>query len=224
MKKNFTCIVLFLLVLGACLTVVAAPVIPNSIDEFDGVPAYTAWQSLGGASINSQNPNLNFTIDTVGGFPGDGWVHTVDSSFTGNYLSDVGPTAIVNFNFIGSSSADQLSLYFYSSDDNATWYYPLSVSDGYHSVLIGNSSGWVSFDAAPDYSLAIQDVDRIGIYVLNENTGPFVYQLDDFEITFAVPEPETVWMFVAVLVSLGITFRARISELAGQMKARFVKS
>lgn len=214
--------VLFVSALAVSSPVWAAPVIPNSVDIFDAT--YAPWQALGGATIDNQVNQLDFTIDTVGGFPGDGWVHTVDADFTGDYMADVGPTALINFTFTGSSNADQLSLYFYSSTDNATWYYPLSLSDGGHSVLIGNSSGWVSFDPSPDYSLAITDVDRIGVYVANSALGPYSYALDNFELTFVVPEPETVWMILAVVLSLGITFRGRILELAGSLKARLAKN
>jgi hypothetical protein len=40
------------------------------------------------------------------------------------------------------------------------------------------------------------------------------------ELTLVVPEPETVWMILIVLASLGLTFRGRLSEIAGMIKAR----
>jgi hypothetical protein len=39
-----------------------------------------------------------------------------------------------------------------------------------------------------------------------------------------VPEPETVWMILAIVLSLGITFRGRLAEMVGQMKMRLHKA
>jgi hypothetical protein len=61
-------------------------------------------------------------------------------------------------------------------------------------------------------------VDQFGIELIGSSGGLRRYDLDNFQ--FTVPEPETVWMILIVLASLGLTFRGRLSEIAGMIKAR----
>jgi hypothetical protein len=64
-----------------------------------------------------------------------------------------------------------------------------------------------------------QSVTEFGFEVAGGSySGLQEYEISD--VQFTVPEPETVWMILMVLASLGITFRSRLMELAGQVKAR----
>lgn len=206
--------------MAVCATVFAAPIIPT-IDEFNG--SDDPWTATGNATINSGNPVLDFTISA--GMGSDGWVYTQDADFLGDYPTAAAAVggANISFQFTGASGADQLSLYFYSSSDNGTWYYALPVSDGYQSVYIDSSgTGWTTFDGT-SFAVAFADVDLIGIYVANADLLSHNYTLDDFQLN-PVPEPETVWMMIAVAISLGITFRGRIMEVAGHLKARVARN
>ena len=66
-----------------------------------------------------------------------------------------------------------------------------------------------------------QSVTEFGLELWGANGGGADrYRIDNFEITSAVPEPETVWMIMMVLASLGLTFRGRLVGIADQVKAR----
>lgn len=206
--------------LAVCAPVLAAPVIPT-IDLFDGTD--DLWTEAGNANITADTPQLTFTISA--GMSSDGWVYTTDADFLGNYITAASAVggAQISFNFTGASGADQLSLYFTSSS-GGTWYYALPVSDGYHSVSIDSSgNGWSTFDVGANFFAAFSDVDLIGIYVVNGDLLQHTYTLDNFELA-PVPEPETIWMMIAVAISLGITFRGRILDAVGSLKARVAKS
>lgn len=230
MKKLFVILgsVCFgLLMLGQ--SVFAVPQVGNIDDFNDAAPP--AWnQGLNAVITDANIPDLVFSVS--GNPAGDGTVSTADGLFTGTY-APVGQYGYIGFVFNSETVApDQLSLYFETPyNGGQTWYYSgLSTGDGDKMAPIGTwSSGWSTFDPlvvdfATDFYQAILDVDRIGIYVANASPGTYNYHMDDFEIGMAVPEPETVWMILAVALSLGVTFRGRLAELAGQMKGRFVKA
>jgi hypothetical protein len=71
---------------------------------------------------------------------------------------------------------------------------------------------------ADNFLADFASVDQFGIELIGSSGGLRRYDLDNFQ--FTVPEPETVWMILIVLASLGLTFRGRLSEIAGMIKAR----
>lgn len=222
-KKTILFAVCCILVLAGCAF--AVPTI--GVDTFTGNPP-TDWSSEGQVTSlnNPQIPNLTFTIDSgIGDQAGLGHVYTTDPDFIGNYTLYVGPSATIKFDFIGADQAQQISLYFHSPTLNQTWYFAESLTDGSHTIGLGTYSlGWFSFqsDLEADFYTSIESIDRIGLFVQNAELGSYEYSMDNFEI--GVPEPETVWMIIAVALSLGMTFRGRLAELAGQVKGRFVKA
>jgi hypothetical protein len=61
------------------------------------------------------------------------------------------------------------------------------------------------------------DVDKISLFVL-DSAGSSQYQFDNF--TYTVPEPETVWMILAVVMSMAITFRGQLVKVFSGIKSR----
>jgi len=222
-SRNNILLALSMSALVLCAPVLAAPVIPT-IDLFDDTD--DPWVATGNASISADNPVLTFTVSA--GMGSDGSVYTTDADFLGNYIAEAAAVggANITFDFTGASGADQLSLYFHSSAGvgDQTWYYALPVSDGFFSVYVDSSgAGWSSFDIGANFFTAFSDVDQIGIYVVNKDLISHDYTLDNFQLS-PVPEPETIWMMIAVALSLGVTFRGRIMDLVGNLKARVIKS
>jgi len=124
--------------------------------------------------------------------------------------------------------ADGSMWLYFVADNGNTWTSskPLtqpSPLQGYtrFSFEIGDLANW-----APSQSSTFSDdfahVARFGLGFIGAQVGNNIVYLDDFEIKVLVPEPETVWMMVMVLASLGLTFRGRLTELGNQVKARLV--
>jgi len=66
-------------------------------------------------------------------------------------------------------------------------------------------------------------VTEFGFEIASYNSlSAHTYTFEDIGLTQVVPEPETVWMMLVVMASLAITFRQRLADVAGQIKARFV--
>jgi len=174
---------------------------------------------------------LSIHIDTAGlGGPGFGDVVTSDADFIGSYAL-LAPNVNIQFQLTsGAGELDGLALYFHTTAtgglDGEDWTYALTPVPGtLHTYVasIGNSNDWFGWDSG-DFATAITGIDYIGLRLINANEGSYVYELDNFEIQEgAVPEPETVWMIMVVLLSLGVTFRSRLAEVAGQLKTRFAK-
>lgn len=149
--------------------------------------------------------------------------------FTGNMGGVFGDLAIsFKFNAFNNpvNSLGGLQLYFKGANLNSTWIYdltalspqtpgwvtistPLNVygGSGWNVVSPGSGTGSLT-DWQNDWS----NVSEFGFLITKNNTfysGP-VFGLDDIVLT--VPEPETVWLVLAALASLGLTFRSRIGD------------
>ena len=197
------------------------------IDTFNGT--YAPWD--GGATAGGE---VTVAPLMPGILPGDVLTTTADPAFTGNYTA-LGYTAF-SFTLRTTSglNPDQLSLYFASTANNTEWTYTLNSQ-----LLSGNlpavttfsgslTSGWLPLVGSfADFALALTSVSRIGVHIFGQSdVDSAVYQLGDFTLSSGggpgggpVPEPETVWMMIAVLASLAVTFRGRIKDVLGAIKA-----
>lgn len=183
----------------------------------------------GGSLVVTVNPGVG---------TGYGVAFTVDSHFTGDYPNKVLPgdaSVTVEFTLtsISGGSAADLAVYFQSGTH--AWVYALPAVTGtqgvnmnmwstgwqpYSGIDIGNPGAWQGL-----WETDVMAVDGIGFFLGNASPGESVqYTFSEFGIHSSVPEPETVWMILAVALSLGMTFRGRLADLAGQMKGRFVKA
>lgn len=228
----------------------ATPVIGN-IDQFGGgvpgdgnpigeVTAHDPWAATddSGTPIAAPTEAGNHLVITtpIGDQPGIVIAFTTDSDFVGapgyDVLSDY---TIIRFNLQQggvSASPVSLALYFKTSnggpDREWTYDFGLNPGFGFFTANIGAySPGWqprnFGDDPASVFLSDIGNITEIGIRVAGAPGGDIFY-LDDFEIGIMVPEPETVWMILAVALSLGMTFRGRLAELGGLVKGRFVKA
>jgi len=157
-------------------------------------------------------------------------LYTTDIDFTENLLANAATT--ISFTFITeeyplNQTLGSLNMYF--KGNGGTWKYQFpspstAWSDTPLSVGIASQGGWFLSAGSGSYLSAIGAVTEFGFEIFGANE--FVDQYFGIkDVTFsgtvgAVPEPETIWMIMMVLASLALTFRSRLGELAGQVKAR----
>lgn len=212
-------------------TTFAVPSI-GMVDRFgDANPPieYDNWSVLysDGAVISETGGRLEITTDNSP-TPATLIIQTTDPDWSGNYsAAGIGggpaPTTIkFNFTTLNYSEAPlELGVYFVTDGGNK-WLYSLATPGyGPFDVRIDTYAGWVSQGPfgldGTQFLLDITDIYTIGLY-FQGGAGGGTFYADDFEI--GVPEPETVWMILAVLLSLGVTFRSQLAGMAGQVKAR----
>lgn len=214
----------------------ASPEIGN-VDHFDGIGSPTAtWVGTGNNFVeNGTTPYYQFTLTTPGNnVPGEGTVLTTSTDYRGDYGAL--PGAIVSFKLTTFDDAPTgLNLYFATAAGGGqVWTYsfesvlPTGPGTATFSAPISYySTGWFTADIPllnqpGAFAAALAGMTSIGISIIGgTTTGPDVYAMDEFAIS--VPEPETVWMILAVVLSLGVTFRSQLAGLAGQAKAMVFK-
>jgi len=192
-------------------------------------------------SLNDSTPGLNPSNNATG-------VNAARITFTGGGETPAARLSATSGNFVGNLQNDALSvsfilnsvdrapaqqpgslaLYFLATDGGNTnrWFYdqlnlPAGTGLTGYSVAMGTQGLWtqVAGPGGANYSNDLASVIEFGFEIRGWNE----YVTQNYEIQdvqFTVPEPETVWMILMVLTSLGITFRSRLMELAGQVKAR----
>lgn len=221
-----------MMVLAAAHNLLATPIIGNNsswggnalseVSPF-GDGSYTTINSLTGGGGGA---TISFTGD--GFFPA---VRVTDqgANFSGNFISPDpnNPSSLfVTFTFVAQTVTPySLNLYFKSTNLNewrsSTTLSLAGLAVGTPTVFTMNitENQWIPYgggDIATDYA----NVKEFGFELFGGNypNQPQSYQF--YDVYFSVPEPETVWMILVVLASLGMTFRVRLGELVGQVKAR----
>jgi hypothetical protein len=167
----------------------------------------------------------------------EGIVHTTvaapANNFNGDYSQpgDAISISSVEFSFtsIGAAPA-ALALYFVSGSGHE-WAYNLTPGNTPYTVGMTQMGSWQGQNGVFDNATFLSDISAlggiswIGLYLRQSGAGPSEYRLDDFHLNgVPVPEPETVWLLLAVLVSLAITFRGRLLDVMSQMKMRLCKA
>lgn len=229
MKKNIAVIALGLMYAGSVL---ASPVLVNRPDLWTDAAA--TW-TVSAISPNDSTPSeagsgtyagIRFTD---GGSTPAAKLSATSGNFIGSF-QDASLSVKFTLNSIEMAPAQQqgaLSLYFVSGGN--TWYYdklysPISSGLTPYQVVMGVQGDWTQIGGTPGaiYWNDLLTVSDFGFTLRGANNYVTQnYEIQDVEFTeFTVPEPETVWMILMVLASLGITFRSRLMELAGQVKAR----
>jgi len=160
--------------------------------------------------------------------------------FTGSYSGISGLNSVDNLTVefkiktVNDYNNERGNLGMYFVGNSHTYYYKYDprltqpeAGTGYKTIdlVIGNASYWNNSDGG-DFNLDFTLVTEFGFSFIG---GPqtvagreiYLTDLKLFE-SIPVPEPETVWMMVMVLVSLGLTFRGRLADLGNQVKARLV--
>lgn len=207
-------------------TTFAAPTI-GMVDRFD--ETYDDWLHIyrDGATYNQTGGRLEIVTDNSP-TPATLIIGTYDDLWKGDYSAagiDGGPApTTIKFNFTAlnySEAPVTLGVYFVTTGGNK-WLYSLATPGyGPFDVRIDTYAGWVSQGPfgldGTQFLSDITDIYTIGLY-FQGGAGGGTFYADDFEI--GVPEPETVWMILAVLLSLGVTFRSQLAGMAGQVKAR----
>lgn len=186
---------------------------------------FTVTHDLGGGFLTLTLP--------AGLFPGQGRATTDGTGNSANFINDytglgIGSGVALTFEFITFGDAPT-ELAFYFQSGVRTYTYDLIAAQGapsltgsrFYSVPIMAYSGWNLWGGGgteAQYLLDLKTVSAIGFGVQATGNGIEVYGIDN--LGFAVPEPESVWMILAVILSLMITFRSRLSGLLGQIRVR----
>jgi hypothetical protein len=188
------------------------------------------WSQSGNASVSVVSPGvLQISFLTAQPAP-DGWVTAGSGAslgnFTGNYTNANADRVLFTLNTAVDPSQYDLALYFKSGVEGNTWINHVASGLVNYSVSLLTLDNWAGFDFLGwNQDLLrtdLSDVTEIGLYLSQAGDGtPSIYQLDKFELsTMPVPEPESMWMILAVALSLMITFRVRLTEMVSRVKAR----
>lgn len=175
-------------------------------------------------------PQGNYLQLTLSG-PGPVIFYTDAATAThGRFTGALRPNGIATFKLLnsGTSAPDELGLYFRSSVSHNSWVRYVIPTDGtdwqpYYGLALNQYKyddpylvGWGLVDSQSGDNSAAQlltdlgSVDRFGVWVTG--SGGQTFGLDDVGIIAPGPEPETVWLLMAALTSLGVTFRGKIGE------------
>jgi hypothetical protein len=164
------------------------------------------------------------------GFTGAGFLRTSVAP-SDNITTNLNLYQFVTFELETTGTApDALALYFGSGNGHYytyVWNVNSIPATGVSTFSAGlGATSWNPFNGGSEANF-LSDLDNatwLGIYVMNPGTavGEVIYKFDN--LTLAVPEPETVWMILAVVLSLGMTFRHRFAGLIGQLKIRIAKA
>jgi hypothetical protein len=197
------------------------------------------WNSSDPGYIDNGGNSLRLTLPDSPAYSSTIWADSGSSGekFTGSFsgisgLVDVNNLAVefkIKTENDYNSSPGNLGMYFVSGSH--TYYYKPVVSLNQPApgafktinLFIGNVSYWNNYDGGT-FTTDFGAVDQFGFSFVGGPTEGMTHPiyLTDLQLLeeTPVPEPETVWMILMVLASLGITFRSRLMELAGQVKAR----
>lgn len=223
----------------------AAPIVPGTTETWGANDA--GWTMGGGMDNLAWNGGIGQPAGSLQGtfnaqgipFPQDGYMMdaTAGSAFTGNYTPVLPVTYYqLDFDFMAQDySPSSLQFYFHNNSSGNSWTYnltvPANVGQWYHyTVAMQYSGGW-TLNFGPGgtsgiFGTDIGQVDEIGIYLVrNTNIGQQDFFLDNFALSAVeqsnvIPEPETVWMLLTALMSVGITFRGRLGDAIRRVTKR----
>jgi hypothetical protein len=240
-KANLMIVATIAATLVSAYSINGAPILGNLPQQTwdagtNGWGTYTPYGTGIAVSHNIGGQYLELTVSGGAG-PGFGVVAgTGDANFIGNFATLGAPTPDlqVRFDFITTGSTpNALGLYFMSSSGRL-WGYdllsqitPPSSGSTQYSIPIGAFEGWEGQNGTyvgSQFYADLADVTWLGLFIEAAAAGTEVYGLDDMYVTLIVPEPETVWMILAIVLSLAITFRSRLVDTVGQLKARYIKA
>jgi hypothetical protein len=190
--------------------------------------AYTWGTDVrGGTGISGDQTGGDFklTFDATPGSTRKAVIWTEDANLTGAYLGQPSGFAVSFKVQSYDEPISQLGLYF--SDAGGTgneWVYYLNPpsagnSSSYKLMALQDAGQWFNLATGDSgnedlaWSTDFATVGRFGIYVVEgAGFGAKNYGLDDVNLSFSVPEPESVWLIIAALASLGVTFRGKVSD------------
>lgn len=227
-------LLVLLLILLMNWQVEAVPVLGEvwgSLTPMNDWNALDVGQPVNSVAANYSDTGVSLTFPNGGGSPSATLLtDSADPYFTGDYTTLGAGNLALTFTFnpvdvVPDAGNGGLRLYFVN--DGRTWssvtsITPLATGPRTYSVFIGDASYWTpDGNYAGMWGTDFASVDSIGFLLTGPNGGVSQeYQFYDMKLHLIVPEPESVWMALIVLASLGITFRGRLSEMASQVKAR----
>lgn len=207
------------------------------------VAANSPFPSDPGFTVTHDNLNgyLLFTLPAVSNPPpSQGWGSTdgtgYSPNFLGNYtyVTSLGGWMTIKFVTFGNTP-DQLDFYFQGGTVSTNTYtFDLLAQEGapsqwgtkIYTVTWGSTAGWNLYGGTLDpdqFALDMASISAIGLNIQGSaGLGQEIYGLD--YMGFVVPEPESIWLVLAVALSLAITFRARLADAFAQVRERVRKT
>jgi len=212
----------------------AVPVIGQAWGTGGNVdPVWSVVDTGGGNTVSPATVSGSSAVTLTfanGGFSPSARITATDPTYVGagvNYLAALAtPFNTVSFTFNPSVDPVALRFYFMSGANDMWIANGLFLGSGTltYSLNIGSVGMWTHnpiLNSGMTWDTGFASVTQIGFEVFGPNGGATqTYTFSNIELSYVVPEPETLWMIMMVLASLGITFRGRLAELAGQVKAR----
>lgn len=134
----------------------------------------------------------------------------------------------VSFDFYANDYVpSQLEIYFSSDTTGREWRRVIDTSSlslnswTTYTIAMTYDTGWTAGPGLGwgDFVADLQDVDTIGIWVYrNTSLDAQAFGLDNWEVNFVIPEPETYAAIAVALLSLALVYRKKLNEsLAGAL-------
>ena len=234
------CKIVIIVFAVAVTTSYGTPVIGYT-EAFGTDAGWVADTSLSAASVLAVGGTLQLTIPGDSPTPASG-VYAGTGASAGNFSGDFYGLAstlggahsnlVVSFNLqtINNYNDQPGSMWMYFVGNGHRYSYatslnqPVTNSVTPYSFIIGNSYNWLNSDGGT-FATDFGSVTNFGFgFTSTGDSTDHIIQLGgiQFNQEFQVPEPETIWMMVVVLASLGITFRGRLTDLGSQVKASLI--
>lgn len=162
-----------------------------------------------------------------------GWTLDLTGANPGNYYQDWTGAKSITFDVTGApltyTYLNLQTLHELSGFDNSPTLWQFSVGNGLtmttdqfdpslQHVVVDLSKGFGANGIwTVDMATTLRYLYSMELYVENNNVGDGYSYITNFQVSdqapLGVPEPETVWMILAVLASLGVTFRRQLTSL-----------
>jgi len=168
--------------------------------------------------------NIHFTEGKGPGYTG---LYTTDPNFISSLIGDPSRKDVsFRFKQDATSPVSDIGLYFRSNNGDL-WIAGLtpSITAGWATYnyslvnsLYAGSTAWTQETGSGSLSDDASRVGEFGVWFFGGD-GQSI-GVDYIQMSYTVPEPETVWLLMAALASLGITFRGRVGEAVRSVMKR----
>lgn len=189
----------------------------------------SAGSAYGTTGEGGSDDWLEITGGTASLSPEEDYIFS-DSTLAGDSdLTSDGVQSIA-MDFYSESSTDySVSFYFLYNDgvDDYIWLSDISASGTGWNTYFANLEfiNWYNVSGPNDsatFATSLTDVDEIGILLTYEdNVGSQVYGIDDFQLNdnIVIPGPQTWLLLGFTFVSMGMTFRTRLSGFISRFRS-----
>jgi len=227
--------------------ILAAGVVALSSALCYGTPSLGTVEDFSGGASGwnlDNNGNGGVSLTGVGGalqlsFPNSvmdlsAIAYADNGSSSGHFVGDyvAANVGLVNFSITSLTTPPSYLAVYLQGGDGQMWLNYVTAPTGLglqtYAVAIGQPSDWIQTGTIVDdgsalaFSSGLHNVLRLGFYAENGTaSGTQLFNFDDVSLNMLpVPEPETIWLLLAAVASLGITFRSKVGDAARSLVKR----